>query len=283
MIEKIKVLLHLLTPKYFITCIFGYLARRELGALTTFIIKLFAKKYNINMAEAEIEDFEKFSTFNDFFTRKLKDGVRPIYGNDDNLTMPVDGTMAEFGKISYGRLISAKGQDYSLRSLLGGDTEIAKPFQDGEFACIYLSPKDYHRIHMPITGTLKKMIFVPGDYYSVNPTYVKHIDDLFTKNERAVCIFDTACGPMAMVLVGATIVGSIVTTWAGEVSPNKLKEVKVWDYLEPITIKKGEEMGRFHLGSTVIMTFAPDAIKLADSLATDQKVQLGEHFADIQK
>ncbi|MGN1393741.1 MAG: archaetidylserine decarboxylase [Succinivibrionaceae bacterium] len=278
--ELLKVLLHHLTPKYILTCIAGFFANKEMGDITTSAIQFFAKKYNVNMREAEIEDFYQYKTFNEFFTRKLKNGIRPIYGDNSNLCMPVDGTMAEFGDISFGRLIAAKGQDYSLRSLLGGSEDIAKEFKDGQFACIYLSPTDYHRIHMPITGKLKKMIFIPGKYYSVNPTYVKHIDDLFTKNERVVCIFDTACGPMSMVLVGATIVGSIITTWAGTVAPSKIKEVKTWDYVDGVTIKKGEEMGRFQLGSTVIMTFPKDAIKFAN-FTTNQKVKMGSHFADI--
>lgn len=279
--EKFKVFIHYLTPKYFLTCLAGFFARRELGGLTTFFIKLFIKKFNINMSEAKIENPKDFKTFNEFFTRELKDGVRPIYGNENNICMPVDGTMAEFGPINDDTLIAAKGQEYSLQTLLGGQESDATPFKNGSFACIYLSPSNYHRIHMPITGKLTKMVFIPGKYYSVNPTYVKHIPNLFAANERAVCFFETAVGPMAMTLVGATIVASIATIWHGEVAPNKLKKTTEWDYNDQnIVIEKGKEMGSFYLGSTVILCFGKDAIKLAESYKTGDAVKLGEHFAD---
>lgn len=281
--ENLKVLVHHLTPKFLLTKLAGFLAEYPLGSFTTLMIKKFSEVYQINFSECVKEHPEDFKTFNEFFTRELKPNARSICEEPNSLAMPVDGTMAEFGKISYGRLIAAKGQDYSLRDLLGGNSEISNPFDDGDFACIYLSPTNYHRIHMPITGTLKKMIFVPGKFFSVNPTYVAKIDNLFTRNERAVCIFDTAIGPIAMVLVGATIVGSIATKWAGRVYPKNRNGITVYDYLdnEQITINKGEEMGRFYLGSTVITIFPKDTIKFIENIKTGEAVQLGTELASF--
>lgn len=279
--ESVKTIIHRMTPKYLLTRLAGVLARNELGSLTTWAITKFISKYGIDMSEAQKEKPEDYKTFNEFFTRDLKDGARPICPEENRLCMPVDGTIAEFGDITQGRIVAAKGQDYSFRVLVGGNDEDAAVFKDGKFICIYLSPANYHCIHMPIDGTLKKMLFVPGKYYSVNPTYVKNISELFTKNERAVCLFDTPAGPMAMVLVGATIVGSISTEWHGEVSPNKLKQVTVWDYSDKdISLKKGEKMGKFYLGSTVILLFGQDAVSFVDGLESGKPVKLGEPLAD---
>lgn len=279
--ESVKTIIHRMTPKYLLTRLAGVLARNELGSLTTCAITKFISKYGIDMSEAQKEKPEDYKTFNEFFTRDLKDGARPICPEENRLCMPVDGTIAEFGDITQGRIVAAKGQDYSFRVLVGGNDEDAAVFKDGKFICIYLSPANYHCIHMPIDGTLKKMLFVPGKYYSVNPTYVKTISELFTKNERAVCLFDTPAGPMAMVLVGATIVGSISTEWHGEVSPNKLKQVTVWDYSDKdISLKKGEKMGKFYLGSTVILLFGQDAVSFVDGLESGKPVKLGEPLAD---
>lgn len=279
--ESVKTIIHRMTPKYLLTRLAGVLARNELGSLTTWAITKFISKYGIDMSEAQKEKPEDYKTFNEFFTRDLKNGARPICPEENRLCMPVDGTIAEFGDITQGRIVAAKGQDYSFRVLVGGNDEDAAVFKDGKFICIYLSPANYHCIHMPIDGTLKKMLFVPGKYYSVNPTYVKTISELFTKNERAVCLFDTPAGPMAMVLVGATIVGSISTEWHGEVSPNKLKQVTVWDYSDKdISLKKGEKMGKFYLGSTVILLFGQDAVSFVDGLESGKPVKLGEPLAD---
>jgi phosphatidylserine decarboxylase len=280
---NIKVLIHHLTPKFMLTKLAGILASHQLGSLTTFMIKKFAAHYKINMSEAKKETPEEYKTFNEFFTRELKDNARPIYENENSVTMPVDGTLAEFGTISYGRLIAAKGQDYSLRDLLGGNTETAKLFENGKFACIYLSPMNYHRIHMPFTGKLRQMIFIPGKFYSVNPLYVSKIDNLFTRNERVVCIFDTKFGPMAMVLVGATIVGSIATKWAGRVYPQNRKDITVYNYKEheQISIDKGAEMGQFYLGSTVITIFPKSTVEFVNKLKTNDTVWLGNELANL--
>lgn len=280
--ESVMTLIHRLTPKYLLTRMAGVLARNELGGFTTWAISQFISKYRIDMSEAQKEKAEEYKTFNEFFTRDLKEGARPVCPEENRLCMPVDGTVAEFGDITYGRIVAAKGQDYSFRTLLGGSDEDAKEFADGKFICIYLSPANYHCIHMPVDGTLRKMLFVPGKYYSVNPTYVKTIDELFTKNERAVCLFDTPAGPMAMVLVGATIVGSISTEWHGEVSPNRLRKVTEWDYTDQnITLKKGDKMGKFYLGSTVILLFGKDAVSFVDDIESGRAVKFGEALADI--
>lgn len=284
-LTNLKVLIHHLTPKFLLTKLAGFFANKNLGAITTLVIEKFAAHYKINLTEAKQPNPKDYKTFNDFFTRELVDNARPIVPESDAIAMPVDGTMAEFGNISFGRLIAAKGQDYSLRELLGDNQELTNEFTDGKFACIYLSPKDYHRIHMPFTGKLRKMIFIPGKFYSVNPTYVAKIDNLFTKNERAVCIFDTDFGPMALVLVGATIVGSIATTWAGRVYPTNRKQTTTYEYINEaaITINKGEEMGKFLLGSTVICLFPKNSINFAENIKTCDKVQLGTILGNIQQ
>ncbi len=275
-----KVFLHHITPKFLLTKSVGLLASKELGWFTQLLIKKFAKTYHVDMSEAKEPNFEAYKTFNAFFTRELKDDARPICEGDNTVAMPVDGTMAEFGTAKYGRLIAAKGQDYSLRNLLGGSDQLANEFQDGNFACIYLSPSNYHRIHMPVTGKLRQMIFIPGEFYSVNPTYVAHIDNLFTKNERCVCIFDTEFGAMAMVLVGATIVGSIATKWAGRVYPENRNSITIFDYQsEDIVLEKGTEMGQFYLGSTVITVVPPKAWDFIDTLKTGDAVRFGQQLA----
>lgn len=282
-VKNIKVLTHHLTPKYILTRIAGLLADQDLGSITTCFIKAFIKKYHIDMQEALKENPQDYHSFNEFFTRVLKPNARPIDNETNVVVMPVDGTMAEFGSTKYDRLIAAKGQDYSLKNLLGGGEDY-KDFSNGDFACIYLSPSNYHRIHMPIDGTLKKMIYIPGKFYSVNPTYVEAIDELFTKNERVVCFFDTSAGPLAMVLVGATIVGSIATTWAGVITPQNKRKLKVWDYSnleQPVNLKKGEEMGKFLLGSTVITCFGPNKISFIPELKTNHPVKLGTKLANI--
>ncbi|MDD6177670.1 MAG: archaetidylserine decarboxylase [Ruminobacter sp.] len=282
-VTNLKVFIHHLTPKFLLTKLAGFFADKNLGFITTSFIKIFVRHYKIDMSEALREKVEDYKTFNEFFVRELKDGARPIVEGEDTIASPVDGTMAEFGKISYGRLIAAKGQDYSLKELLGDDKDEAQKFIDGTFACIYLAPSNYHRIHMPVTGKLRKMIFVPGKFYSVNPTYVQKIDNLFTKNERAICFFDTPCGPMAMVLVGATIVGSIITKWAGKVYPSNRKTTTTYNYNgdDQITINKGEEMGQFCLGSTVITIFGKDAVTLEESLKTGYTMKLGQKLGLI--
>lgn len=283
MINQLKIISQYLLPKYLLTKLAGKLAEAKMGKFTTFLITQFIKKFNINMQEAKYSDPAHFATFNDFFTRELKDGLRPVVEGAENLSTPVDGCISQQGDIKEGRIFQAKGHDFSLRELLGGVDAIAAPFEDGIFSTIYLAPKDYHRIHMPITGKLDKMIFIPGDLFSVNPLTAQNVPNLFARNERAVAIFTTELGPMAMVLVGATIVGSIETVWAGTLKPQKNNEIQYWDYQDQnIVLEKGAEMGRFKLGSTIVALFPKDTIEFSEALSPMSVTRLGELFATVK-
>ena len=283
--DKIKVGLQYWIPQHGLTRLVGKLASAKAGGLTTAIINWFIKQYKVNMDEALHSDPKHFKTFNEFFVRELKDGMRPIAEGESVIVHPADARVSQFGPITDGQLIQAKGHDYSARELLGGDAALADEFKDGEFATLYLSPSDYHRVHMPCDGTLRQMIYVPGDLFSVNPLTAENVPNLFARNERVVCIFDTEFGPMAQVLVGATIVGSIEQVWAGTITPPRGNSVYKWDYPaqgnNAIILKKGEEMGRFKLGSTVINLFAKDAIKFDDTMQNGEKTVLGTPFAHI--
>ncbi|GAB2652731.1 archaetidylserine decarboxylase [Vibrio panuliri] len=281
--DKIKVRLQYWIPQHGLTRLVGKLASAKAGGLTTAIIRWFIKQYNVNMSEALHTDPAYFKTFNDFFVRELKDGARPISEGENIITHPADACVSQFGPIENGKLIQAKGHDYTALELLGGDQKLADEFADGEFATLYLSPSDYHRVHMPCDGTLRQMIYVPGDLFSVNPLTAENVPNLFARNERVVCIFDTEFGPMAQVLVGATIVGSIEQVWAGTVTPPRGNTVYRWDYPaegdKAVILKKGEEMGRFKLGSTVINLFAKDAITFDDSMQLGQPTVMGTAYA----
>jgi phosphatidylserine decarboxylase len=280
MINQLKIIGQYLLPKHLVSRLTGFLAAAEAGKLTTILIKLFIARFKIDMSEAKHSDPAHFKTFNDFFTRELREGIRPMVAGDENIIMPVDGQVSQLGEIKTGRIFQAKGHDFSLRELLGGRDDIAAPFDDGLFSTVYLSPKDYHRIHMPITGKLEQMIFIPGDLFSVNPLTVANVPNLFARNERAVAIFSTAIGPVAMVLVGATIVASIETVWGGTIAPTKKKEIRYWDYREQnITLQKGDELGRFKLGSTIVALFPKGAVNFAEALQPGSATRLGELFA----
>ncbi|NQY64453.1 MAG: phosphatidylserine decarboxylase [Alteromonadaceae bacterium] len=272
-------------PKHAVSRLVGKFAAAQAGWLTTKAITWFIKKYKINMAEAKLKNASDFKTFNDFFTRELEDGARIINDDTSTLCYPVDGEISQQDDIVDDQLIQAKGFNYSLTTLLGGDEETAAPFQGGKFSCIYLAPKDYHRIHMPMTGTLREMIYVPGDLFSVNPLTANNVPNLFSRNERVVTIFDTKKGPMAMVLVGATIVASIETVWAGTITPPAGKDIFKWHYpatgVDAIHLNKGDEMGRFKLGSTVVATFAPNMVEFNAQAGPNTVTRLGEHFADL--
>ena len=281
--DKIKVRLQYWIPQHGLTRLVGKIASAKAGGLTTAIIRWFIKQYNVNMDEALHSDPTYFKTFNEFFVRELKDGARPVTEGENVITHPADACVSQFGPIQDGKLIQAKGHDYTALELLGGDDQLAKEFADGEFATLYLSPRDYHRVHMPCDGTLRQMIYVPGDLFSVNPLTAENVPNLFARNERVVCIFDTAFGPMAQVLVGATIVGSIEQVWAGTVTPPRGNTVHRWDYPaegdKAVVLKKGEEMGRFKLGSTVINLFAKDSIHFDDSMQASQPTVMGTAYA----
>lgn len=285
LLDKIKIALQYIMPKHALSRLVGKFAAAKAGWFTTKAISWFIKAYDINMDEAKLKKASDFDTFNDFFTRELEEGARTINDNPATLCYPVDGKISQQGNIEAGKLIQAKGFDYSLTTLLGGDEKTAAPFQGGKFSCIYLAPKDYHRIHMPIKGTLREMIYVPGDLFSVNPLTANNVPNLFARNERVVTIFDTEHGPMAMVLVGATIVASIETVWAGTITPPAGKDVFRWHYpadgINSVTLNKGDEMGRFKLGSTVVSTFAPNMVEFSETAGPDTVTRLGKHYADI--
>jgi phosphatidylserine decarboxylase len=248
------------------------------------VIRWFVKKYQVNMAEALNPDIGSYATFNDFFTRALKPGARPLTAAE--LICPVDGAISQFGAIEFDQIFQAKGHSYSTTALVGGDKALAAQFQNGSFATLYLSPKDYHRIHMPCDGRLTRMIYVPGDLFSVNPTTARGVPGLFARNERVVCVFDTAHGPFVLVLVGATIVGSMATVWQGQINPPRGADVREWRYDdELISLKQGDEMGRFMLGSTVVMLFPESRSKTLafnPSWAAGGAVQLGQTMCQRQ-
>ncbi|WP_428034373.1 archaetidylserine decarboxylase [Amphritea sp.] len=274
--DSLFILLQHLLPQHLLSRAVGYLAESRCNWIKRPFIKLFAKQYRVNMSEALIEDLDQFDNFNAFFTRALKPGMRPL--DDAAVVSPADGAISQIGAIEYGRILQAKGRGYGLSTLLGGHADLAEQFIHGHFATIYLSPSDYHRVHMPVTGTLRESIYVPGDLYSVNQTTAKGVDNLFARNERLVAIFDTELGPMAMILVGAMIVAGIETVWGGQVAPVKKNSWRI-DHqkpVEPVILQQGEEMGRFKLGSTVILLFGKDAIEWSETLKADDPVRLGQ-------
>ncbi|MBN7771131.1 archaetidylserine decarboxylase [Marinobacter daepoensis] len=283
MLDKLFVLSQYITPQLAVSRLAGRLADSEsTPAMRHRVIKWFIGRYGVNMSEAAEPDFTAYPTFNAFFTRELRAGARTIEPAKDVLTSPVDGAISQIGQISTDRVFQAKGQSFSLTELLGGDDRRAEPFREGEFSTIYLSPKDYHRIHMPMAGTLKEMIHVPGKLFSVNPVTAENVPNLFARNERVACLFETEAGPMAMVLVGAMIVGSVETTWAGVVAPNS-GQVAQWQYNgdEAPRFEKGEEMGRFRLGSTVVLVMPKGAVTWNPNQVAGKTVRLGESFGKL--
>ncbi|MCK9260580.1 MAG: archaetidylserine decarboxylase [Azoarcus sp.] len=278
MSDRLSVLPQYLLPKQALTVLAGKLAGMHAGGLTTRVIKWFVGRYGVNMDEAANPDISSYPSFNEFFTRALRDGVRPL--DEAELVSPVDGAISQFGPIVRDQIFQAKGHAYSTTALVGGDAELAAGFRDGSFATLYLSPRDYHRIHMPCDGRLTRMIYVPGELFSVNPTTARGVPGLFARNERVVCVFESAFGPFVLVLVGATIVGSMATVWHGVVNPPRSAEVREWRYEDKdIQLKKGEEMGRFLIGSTVVMLFPTPRVKFNPAWAPGAAVRMGEAMA----
>ena len=282
--QRAKVAFQYIMPQLYLTQLAGWFAQQKWGAVTHFVIKVFAKKYNVDMSEAKKENFSDYESFNQFFIRELKDDARKINENPTALCLPADGRVSQIGHIDDERLLQAKGHFFSLSDLLAGDEELVNTFKNGEFATIYLSPRDYHRVHMPCDATLRKMIYVPGDLFSVNPFLAEHVPNLFARNERVICVFDTAFGPMVQIRVGATITASMSTVWAGVINPPRTGEVKVWTYQGDNAIKltKGQEMGAFQLGSTVINLFPANSVTLAEHLEVDVPVRMGEILATMK-
>lgn len=277
--EAAVVVQHLL-PKQLLTRAAGALAGWHGGSVTTWLIERFIARYGVNMAEAAESDPRAYPSFNDFFTRPLRADARPLAAA--SLICPVDGAISQFGRIDHDQIFQAKGHTYSTTALLGGDTSLAASFEDGHFACLYLSPKDYHRIHMPCAGKLVRMIHVPGALFSVNPAMARGVPGLFARNERVVCVFAGANGPFAMVLVGATVVGSMATEWHGVVNPPRPGIVREWNYTAAgIEYAQGAEMGRFLLGSTVVMLFPAGPLQFNPAWAPGGAVRMGEAMGDI--
>jgi phosphatidylserine decarboxylase len=279
--DRLFILSQYLLPHHLLSRLIGCAAECRSVWFKSRLINWFAQQYQVNMSEAQVEDLNAYAHFNDFFTRALKDGARPLDSTPGAVLCPADGAVSQLGKIEQGRVFQAKGHSFSVIELLGGDTERATAFMGGDFATIYLSPKDYHRVHMPLTGTLREMVYVPGRLFSVNQTTAENVPELFARNERVVCLFDTERGPMAVVLVGAMIVASIETVWAGLVTPPK-RSLKTFKYDEaartPIVLQKGAELGRFKLGSTAIVLFGPEQVQWAEQLAANSAVQMGERL-----
>ena len=280
--KRLFLLSQYLLPHHLLSRLAGCVAECRVRWFKNAFTTWFAKRYQVDMSQALVEDITAYEHFNAFFTRALKDGARPLDQTPGAILSPADGAVSQLGAIEHGRVFQAKGHSYSVLELVGGDPAVASQFMGGEFATIYLSPKDYHRVHMPLAGTLREMVYVPGRLFSVNQTTAENVPELFARNERVVCLFDTERGPMAVVLVGAMIVASIETVWAGLVTPPK-RELKTIRYDEAaraaIELSKGGELGRFKLGSTAIVLFGPQQVQWAESLAAGSPVRMGQALA----
>ncbi|AWK13465.1 archaetidylserine decarboxylase [Candidatus Fukatsuia symbiotica] len=285
MLERIKIKLQYLLPKQWLTLLAGWGADKQAGWLTQLAIKTFSRYYKVDMKDAQNPEFSSYHSFNEFFVRPLHADARPIAAGDQVLVQPADGTISQLGTIRDGQILQAKEHNYSLEALLAGNYQLAAEFQNGQFITTYLAPHDYHRVHMPCYGVLREMIYVPGDLFSVNPLTTANIPNLFARNERVICIFDTAFGTMAQILVGATVVGSIETVWAGSVTPPREGVIRRWTYPAAgdegaIVLEKGQEMGHFKLGSTVINLFAENKVYLAVQLSNGSITRVGEPLAE---
>jgi phosphatidylserine decarboxylase len=275
--------LQYLLPQHTLSRIAGWIAETDIIWIKSAFITWFIQRYQVDMSIAEQPDPEAYKNFNQFFTRPLKEGQRPIATEKSAIACPADGCISQLGGIKNGHIFQAKGHEYSLLDLLGGDTDIAKQFVDGTFSTIYLSPKDYHRVHMPLAGTLQTMVHIPGDLFSVNETTAANVPRLFARNERVVALFSTESGPMAVILVGAMIVASIETVWAGLVTPIK-KQVHTTHYHRDSTIQldKGDEMGRFKLGSTAIVLLGKEVALWSEALEANSPVVMGERIGELR-
>lgn len=283
--NRLFVLSQHLLPHHLLSRLIGCLAESRIGWLKNLLIRAFIQHFQVDLKEAQIEKPEGYEHFNAFFTRALKEGARPLADGPNVVLSPCDGQVSQIGQIGQGRLIQAKGHSFSLIDLLGGDLQQAEAFMGGQFATLYLSPRDYHRLHMPVAGTLREMIYVPGRLFSVNQKTAEAVPGLFARNERVVCLFDTEHGPMAMVLVGAMIVASVETVWAGLVTPPR-RALRRFCYTEaarqPVQLAKGVEMGRFKLGSTVILLFGPDAVTWCETLKPQSPVRMGQSLGQAR-
>ncbi len=279
MSDRLAVLPQYLLPKQALTVLAGKLAGLQGGGLTTAVIRWFVARYGVDMAEAANSDVTAYASFNEFFTRPLRTGARPLA--EAAFLCPVDGAISQFGAIERDQIYQAKGHRYSTTALVGGDAALAARFENGSFATLYLSPRDYHRIHMPCAGRLARMIYVPGELFSVNPVTARGVPGLFARNERVVCVFESASGPFVLVLVGATIVGSMATVWHGVVNPPRPGRIVDSRYDEErIELARGEEMGRFLLGSTVVMLFPQGVLDFNPAWVPGGAIRMGEAMGE---
>lgn len=290
MLDRIKLGLNCLLPKKYLTEIIGWIASKKARWFTKIMIDIFIWYYHVDITESKETDTSKYKCFNDFFTRQLKDNIRPIHSNTDIIIQPADGIISQIGKINNDQIFQAKNHFYSLESLLAGNYQMANKFINGSFVTIYIEPKNYHRIHMPYKGILKEIIYVPGQLYSLNKTMVNNIPNIFARNERVICYFDTYFGSFVQILVGATIVGSIKISKIGIITPPRQGIIKRWSWnesesfktnKEKIIFNKGDEMGIFKMGSTVINLYLRDKIKISSSLLPGSKTFVGQKLANI--
>ena len=279
--DKIVTFPQYLIPQHALSVLMHHLTRSEIKWFKNSFIRFITTKYKVNINEAAQTDLTFFISFNAFFTRQLRSGVRPLAKGEKILTSPVDGVISQIGKIHNNQIVQAKGREYSVLELLGGDENLAKQFEQGQFATIYLSPRDYHRIHMPLAGKLQKMTYIPGKLFSVNPRTARTVPRLFARNERVVTVFETAQGPIVMVLVGAIFVGSMETVWSGMITPPYGKNIQHWTYEgeQAISLQKGEEMGRFNMGSTVVLLLPKGMMAFKSELEAQTAVQMGQSMS----
>lgn len=276
-----SVKLQYLLPHHALSSMMSILTHSEIVWFKKLFIKQIIKHYGVNMDEALVQDINTFKSFNDFFTRELKPDARPLSTIKNAIVSPADGVVSQAGDITAGDIFQAKGKSFTVTELLGGSVERAAPFNDGVFSTIYLSPKDYHRLHMPLTGTLKEMVHIPGRLFSVNTATTETVPRLFARNERVCCVFDTEAGPMALILVGAIFVSSVETVWHGVVTPPSHTEVQSWLYENNApTLQQGEEMGRFNMGSTIIVLFGKDYAEWNADFTANKTVKLGEMIGE---
>lgn len=282
LMDALFIFLQKAIPQHLISRIAGKLAESRVSWWKNFFISWFVRKYKVDMSEAENPSATSYPNFNTFFTRALLPDARSICAGEHSLACPADGAISQIGDIADRQILQAKGHDYSLESLLAGDKVLAQKFVNGKFATIYLSPKDYHRVHMPLTGVLQEMLHVPGELFSVNTVTANHVPGLFARNERMIALFDTAVGPVAVIMVGAMIVASIETVWAG-LLPGGRKEVTHTSYTkrDKIQLDKGHELGRFKLGSTVILLFPENTLSLQAGLQAESPVRMGQCMGQL--
>lgn len=279
---RLQILIHHLLPQHGLSRLIGALANCRRPWVKNAFIRWFIRRYHVDMSIALTPNIESYENFNQFFTRSLTPGARPVVCGLNTIACPVDGFVSQIGNIQDLQLFQAKGFHFDLSSLLAGNKQHADYFRFGHYATLYLSPKDYHRIHMPITGKLREMIYVPGKLFSVNASSVAYVPNLFARNERVICLFETQAGIVAVILVGAMIVAGIHTVWAGQVAPSSQKQIQSWQYTDQnIVLQKGAELGHFQLGSTVILLCASNQIQWAENIKPDQSIVMGQEFGKV--